>query len=65
MTKILTIKEKQIEELKRLCTSNNIDYESITRLIQAERVKMLQTRNHYIQQTINSEIENILKNENK
>ena len=65
MDKITTVKEKQIEELKLICSSNKIEYESLEKLIQSERVKKLQKRNHYIQQTINSEIEKSLENENK
>jgi len=65
MDNITTIKEKQIEDLKSICASNGIDYDSMERLLQSERVKKLQKRNHYIQQTIDSEIEKTLGDENK
>lgn len=59
------IKDKQIAELKSICDLNGIEYYSMEKLIQSERVKKLQKRNHYIQQTIDSEIEKALDNENK
>ena len=65
MDNINTIKEKQIEDLKSICSSNGIEYDSMERLLQSERVKKLQKRNHYIQQTIDTEIEKTLENENK
>ncbi len=65
MKNISTIKDKQIADLQSICTSNGIEYQSMEKLIQSERVKKLQRRNHYIQQTIDSEIEKALDNENK
>ncbi len=59
------IKNKQIAELKSICDFNGIEYNSMERLIQSVRVKKLQKRNHFIQQTIDSEIEKALDNENK
>jgi len=63
--KIDIIKNKQIAVLKSICVSNGVDYDSIEKLLQSERVKKLQRRNHYIQQTIDSEIEKALDNENQ
>lgn len=65
MENIDRIRNEQIEELKSICSSNGIDFGSIERLLQSERVKKLQKRNHYIQQTIDSEIEKTLGDENK
>ena len=65
MKNIERIRNRQIDELKSICSSNGIDYNSIERLLQSERVKKLQRRNHYIQQTIDSEIEKNLGDENK
>ena len=62
---IESIKNKQIEELKSICRSNGIDFNVMNKLLQSERVKKLRRRNHYIQQTIDSEIEKIIDNENK
>lgn len=59
------IKNKQIEELKSICINNGIDFKSMDKLVQSERLKKLQKRNHYIHQTIDSEIEKALGNENK
>lgn len=61
---IESIKNKQIEELKSICQSNGIDFNVMNKLLQSERVKKLRRRNHYIQQTIDSEIEKIIENEN-
>lgn len=55
------IKSKQIEELKAICDKNGVDFKSMEKLIQSERLKKLQKRNHYIQQTIDSEIEKAIK----
>ena len=65
MENIDRIRNAQIEDLKSICSSNGIDYDSMERLLQTERVKKLQKRNHYIQQTIDSEIEKTLGDENK
>lgn len=62
---IESIKNKQFEELKSICRSNGIDFNVMYKLLQSERVKKLRRRNHYIQQTIDSEIEKIIDNENK
>ncbi|WP_394800889.1 DNA modification system-associated small protein [Maribellus maritimus] len=63
--KIEDIKNKQIEELKSICQSNDVDFNTMNKLLQSERVKKLRKRNHYIQQTIDSEIEKIITNEDK
>ena len=58
------IKAKQLLALQEQCIKNNVDFNSILKLLEAEKVKKLQKRNHYIQQTINSEIEKIVGDEN-
>jgi hypothetical protein len=65
MDNVSTIKNKQIAEIKSICVSNGVDYDSMEKLLQSERVKKLQRRNHYIQQTIDSVIEKALDYENK
>ena len=65
MENIERIKKKQVEELKSICSSHKIEYESMERLLQSERLKKLQKRNHYIQQTIDSEIKKTLGHEDK
>jgi hypothetical protein len=65
MDNISSIKNLQIAELQEICNSNNVDYNSMEKLLQSEKIKKLQRRNHYIQHTINSEIEKALENENK
>lgn len=62
---IESTKNKQSEELKSICQSNGIDFNIMNKLLQSERVKKLRRRNHYIQQTIDSEIEKIIDHENK
>ena len=61
------IKETQqnIEtELMKTCSENFLDYQSLQKMIEAERTKKLRKGNHYIQQTIDNEIEKLVKNEN-
>ena len=58
------IKTKQLLALQEQCFKRNVDFNSIQKLLEAEKVKKLQKRNHYIQQTINSEIEKIVGDEN-
>jgi len=59
------IKTKQLLELQEQCLKNEIEFTSIQKLLTSEKIKKLQKRNHYIQQTIDSEIENVLSNEDK
>jgi acyl CoA:acetate/3-ketoacid CoA transferase alpha subunit len=59
------IKKQHIEELNSICEKNGVDSKSMDKLVQSERVKKLQKRNHYIHQTIDLEIEKALENENK
>ena len=61
--KIDFIKNQQLEELNKLCEINGVNFNSMKMLIESERVKKLQKRNHYIQQTIDSEIEKTLNHE--
>lgn len=65
MDNVDLIKKKHIEELKSICEENGVDFKSMEKLVQSERLKKLQKRNHYIHQTIDSEIEKALENENK
>ena len=58
------IKNTQLLALEKECLKNNIDFKTIERLLKAEKVKNMQKRNHYIQQTINSEIEKVVGYEN-
>jgi hypothetical protein len=62
--KIEEIKKQHFEELKKSCESHGVNFDSMLKLIESEKVKKLQKRNHYIQQTIDSEIEKILNHEN-
>ncbi len=63
--KIDLIKSQQTEELKSICKAKGIDFTSMDMLIKSEKMKKLQKRNHYIQQTIDSEIEKAISHENK
>jgi len=58
------IKTKQLLALQEQCLKKDVNFDSIQKLLEAEKVKKLQKRNHYIQQTINSEIEKIVGYEN-
>jgi hypothetical protein len=61
---IENIKTKQLLALKEQCLKKNVDFISLQKLLEAEKVKKFQRRNHYILQTINSEIEKIVGDEN-
>lgn len=63
--KIEEIKKMQFLELKEKCIINGVCYESMIKLLDSEKVKKLQKRNHFIQQTIDCEIEKTLEYENK
>ena len=54
------IKTKQLLALQEQCLKKDVNFDSIQKLLEAEKVKKLQKRNHYIQQTINFEIEKIV-----
>ena len=51
------IKAAQLQKLKEECENKGISFDSMKRLLESEKVKKLQKRNHYIQQTIIDEIE--------
>lgn len=55
------IKAEQMQKLKIECENKGINFDSMKRLLEAEKVKKLQKRNHYIQQTIIDEIEKAIK----
>ena len=57
------IKMNQLIELEELCLMNGVSFDSMKKLLNSEKSKKLQRRNHYIQQTINSEIEKSLDHE--
>lgn len=65
MKNISELREKQNIELQFQCLKNGVDFDSMKKLLNAEKVKKLQKRNHYIQQTIDAEIEKSLSHENK
>jgi len=58
------IKAKQLLELKEQCKMNGVNFDSMVKLLNSEKIKKLQKRNHYIQQTIDNEIEKTLNHEN-
>ena len=51
------IKELQLESLKKICTENNINFDSIKKMLEAEKIKKLQSKNHNVSSTITYEIE--------
>lgn len=59
------IKAKQMNDLQKECAIHDIDFSSIQKLLNSERLKKLSKRNQFIQQTINSEIEKSIDHENK
>ena len=59
------IKTKQLLDLQEQCIKQGVDFNSMQKLLNSEKVKKLQKRNHYIQQTIDNVIEKSLDHENK
>jgi len=59
------IKTKQLLDLKEQCLKNDVNFDSMQKLLNSEKVKKLQKRTNYIQQTIEGEIDKTLSNENK
>lgn len=60
----MSIKDTKIAQLLNLqksCIEKGIDFNSMQKLLDAEKVKKLQKRNNYLQQTIDIEIEKSLK----
>lgn len=55
------IKATQLQKLKEECEKNEIKFDSMKILLDSEKVKKLQKRNHYIQLTIVEEIEKAIK----
>ncbi len=59
------IKVRQMLDLENECIKNDIDFNSMSKLLSSERVKRISKRFQYLQQTINSEIEKAIDHENK
>jgi hypothetical protein len=57
MSNLNKIRLQQMLEMQEICLKKKIDYKSMESLLESERIKKLQKRNHYIQQSIDSEIE--------
>jgi len=57
MSNLNKIRLQQMLEMQAICLKKKIDYKSMESLLESERIKKLQKRNHYIQQSIDSEIE--------
>jgi hypothetical protein len=55
------IKENQLLKLQVECEKRSIDFNSVKKLLESEKVKKLQKKNHYIRQTIIDEIEKAIK----
>ena len=55
------IKENQLLKLQEECEKRSIDFNSVKKLLESEKVKKLQKKNHYIRQTIIDEIEKAIK----
>jgi len=55
------IKENQLLKLQDECEKRSIDFNSVKKLLESEKVKKLQKKNHYIRQTIIDEIEKAIK----
>lgn len=65
MDNITELKNNQLLDLKEQCKLDGINFDSMSKLLDAEKVKKLLKRTHYIQQTIDNEIVKSLDYENK
>ena len=59
------IKTQQLLDLQEQCIKQGVDFSSMQKLLNSEKVKKLQKRNHYIQQTIDNEIDKLINYEDK
>jgi hypothetical protein len=59
------IKVRQMLDLENECIKNDVDFNSMSKLLNSEKVKRISKRVQYLQQTINSEIEKSIDHENK
>jgi hypothetical protein len=57
MKTINEVRDRQLSILRETCIKNKIDFASLEILLDSERIKKLQKRNHYMQQTIDNEID--------
>lgn len=55
------IKENQLLKLQEECEKRGVNFGSVKKLLESEKVKKLQKKNHYIRQTIVDEIEKAIK----
>lgn len=49
--------ENQIEELKKICTESNVNYERLNTMLEAEKIKKIYKRVNYINKVITEIIE--------
>lgn len=64
MTKKDYIKETHTNSLKKLCESNRINYDVLTKLLEIEKSKKIFKKYAQMQQQIDRLIENEISNEN-
>jgi hypothetical protein len=65
MNRIAQIRKVHNEILEKSCIENNVSFNSIQKLLDAEKTKKLLKRNALIQQNIDKEIDNAVENENR
>ncbi len=65
MNRISHIRKVHNEILEKSCVENNVSFNSIQKLLDAEKTKKLLKRNALIQQNIDKEIDNAIENENR
>lgn len=47
----------QLEMLEQICEKHSIDFDDLVKMLEAEKVKKLHRRNHYIAQVITDVVE--------
>ncbi|MDB5056436.1 MAG: hypothetical protein JWM44_4486 [Bacilli bacterium] len=65
MSRISQIVQLHNSELEKHCLQNQVEFSSVSKLLEAEKTKKLLKRNSLMQQNIDREIDNALDNENR
>lgn len=65
MSRISNLQQAHNNELEKHCNSNNVEFKSIQKLLEAEKTKKLLKRNALIQQNIDKEIDKAIEDENR
>ena len=65
MSRISNLRKTHNDELEKHCLANQVSFNSVQKLLEAEKTKKLLKRNALIQHNIDKEIDNAIENENR